>query len=90
MIGPTAVALKQTETGWTYGILFNHLISVAGSDHRADVNATFLQPFVARALGKGRTVTINFESTYDWEAPQWNIPFNVSYSQVMKVGQPRC
>lgn len=85
-IGPTAVALKQTETGWTYGFLFNHLVSVTGSDDRADVNATFLQPFVAKALGKGRTVSVNLESTYDWEASQWNIPLNVSYSQVMKVG----
>ncbi len=85
-LGPTAVVLKQTATGWTYGALVNHLASVAGDDDRSDVNATFLQPFLAKALGAGRTVTVNFESTYDWEAEQWNAPFNVSYSKVTKVG----
>src|SRR5688572_22717134 len=29
-IGPTIVALKQTEDGWTYGALWNYLVSVAG------------------------------------------------------------
>ena len=85
-IGPTAVVLKQTEDGWTYGALVNHLVSVAGEDDRADVNSTFLQPFLAKGLGKGRTATINFESTYDWEGEQWNVPLNLMYSKVTKVG----
>lgn len=85
-IGPTAVALKQTATGWTYDALANHLVSVAGNEDRADVKATFIQPFLSKALGRGRTVTLSMESTYDWEASQWNIPVNVSYSQVTKVG----
>lgn len=53
-LGPTAVALKQTETGWTYGALVNQLWSVAGEKDRPKVNAMFLQPFLAKALGKGR------------------------------------
>ena len=53
--GPTAVALKQTAGGWTYGVLVNHLWSFAGDDNRADVNSTFLQPFLAKSLGQGRT-----------------------------------
>jgi hypothetical protein len=44
--GPTAVVLKQ-QKGWTYGALMNHVWSFAGESGRADVNATFLQPFVA-------------------------------------------
>jgi len=43
---PTAVVLKQ-EHGWTYGALANHIWSFAGDDSRADVNATFLQPFLS-------------------------------------------
>src|SRR5688572_7990565 len=43
--GPTAVALKQTANGWTYGALANHVWSFAGDDERADVSSTFLQPF---------------------------------------------
>lgn len=84
--GPTAVALKQTATGWTYGALANHLVSVTGDDNRGDVNATFLQPFVSKSLGMGRTISLNFEGTYDWEAEQWSLPLNISYSRVTKVG----
>jgi hypothetical protein len=85
-IGPTAVVLKQTESGWTYGGLTNYLVSVAGDDDRDDVNALFLQPFLSKALGRGRTVTLNFESTYDFEGDAWNAPFNATYSKVTKIG----
>ena len=85
-IGPTAVVLKQTEEGWTYGALVNYLVSVAGDDDRADVNSMFLQPFLSKGLGKGRTATINLESTYDFEGHAWNIPVNLMYSKVTKIG----
>lgn len=85
-IGPTAVVLKQTESGLTYGALVNYLVSVAGDDDRADVNSAFLQPFLSKGLGKGRTATINLESTYDFEGHAWNVPVNVSYSKVTKIG----
>jgi len=87
--GPTAVALKQTESGWTYGALVNHLWSFAGDNDRADVSSTFLQPFMARGLGQGRTLSFNFESSYDWKAKQWTLPFNLGYSQVSKIGSQR-
>ena len=85
-IGPTIVALKQTHDGWTYGALWNYLVSVAGDDDRADVNSTFLQPFLAKAFPGGRTVTVNFESSYDFEGEHWNVPVNVIYSKVTKIG----
>lgn len=85
-LGPTAVALKQTESGWTYGALINQLWSVAGADDRSDVNAMFLQPFLTKAIGQGRTITLNAESTYDWEREQWTIPINLGYSKVSKLG----
>lgn len=85
-IGPTAVVLKQTESGLTYGALVNYLVSVAGDDDRADINSMFLQPFLSKGLGKGRTATINLESTYDFEGHAWNVPVNLSYSKVTKVG----
>ncbi len=85
-IGPTAVVLKQTAAGWTYGALVNYLVSVAGDDDRADINSMFLQPFLSKGLGKGRTVTVNLESTYDFEGDAWNIPLNLSYSKVTKIG----
>jgi len=85
-LGPTAVALKQTADGWTYGALANHIWSVAGDDARADVNATFVQPFLSKGIGQGRTLTVNTESTYDWERKQWTIPVNFMYSKITKFG----
>jgi hypothetical protein len=84
--GPTIVVLKQVH-GWTYGALANHLADVAGTGrHRADISSTFVQPFVSKAYSGGRTLTFNLESSYDWKASQWTVPFNVQYAKVTKVG----
>jgi len=83
--GPTAVLLKQ-EHGWTYGVLANHIWSFAGESSRADVNATFLQPFLAFTTKTYTTFTLNTESTYDWENSQWTVPLNVMVSQLVKIG----
>ncbi len=85
-IGPTAVVLKQ-ENGWTYGALANHLWSFAGNDNRADVNATFLQPFLSYTTKSITTFTLNSESTYDWEGEQWTVPVNAIVSQLVKFGK---
>jgi hypothetical protein len=87
--GPTAIALKQTAGGWTYGALINQLWSFAGDGDRLDVSSMFLQPFLAKAIGKGRTLTVNIESSYDWKAGQWTVPVNMSYSKVGKIGNQR-
>lgn len=84
--GPSALVLQQTETGWTMGALVNHIESFAGSDNRADISSTFLQPFLAKQFKGGRTLTLNSESTYDWESEQWTVPINVVYSKVTKIG----
>ncbi len=84
--GPSALVLKQTEAGWSIGALVNHIESFAGSDNRADVSNTFLQPFLAKQFKGGRTLTFNSESTYDWENEQWTVPINVMYSKVTKIG----
>lgn len=84
--GPTAVALKQ-EDGWTYGALMNHLWSFSGDSDRTDVDATYMQPFLAYTTAKFTTFTINTESTYDWEGNDWSVPVNLMASQLFKVGQ---
>ncbi|BCT93204.1 hypothetical protein LYSHEL_22270 [Lysobacter helvus] len=86
-IGPSVLALKQTHGGWTYGVLANHLWSVAGADDRADVSSTFLQPFLAKGLSGGRTISLNAESSYDWKSEHWNVPLNLGYSKVTRWGQ---
>ena len=84
-VGPSVLALKQ-DHGWTYGILANHIWSVAGDSDRAEVSSTFLQPFLARQFSGARTLTVNLESTYDWYGSTWNIPMNLMYSKVTKWG----
>jgi len=84
-LGPTAVALKQTH-GFTYGILANHIWSVAGDSDRSDISATYLQPFFAYTTKTFTSFTINTESTYDWEDDQWSVPINLMVSQVLKIG----
>ena len=83
--GPTAVALKQ-QGPWTYGALANHLWSFAGSDNRADVDATFLQPFLSYTTPTAWSLALNTESTYDWEGEQWSVPVNLIVTKVTKVG----
>jgi hypothetical protein len=83
--GPTAVVLTQ-QSGWTIGILANHIWSYAGDSDRADVNSTFLQPFIAYTTKDAWTYTLNTESTYDWVANQWSVPVNFLVTKLLKVG----
>jgi hypothetical protein len=84
-IGPTAVTLKQ-EHGWTYGMLANHIWSVAGDSNRQDISTTFLQPFLAFTTKTYTSFGVNTESTYDWEAEQWSVPLNFMVTQLFKIG----
>jgi len=85
-LGPTALALKQ-ENGWTYGVLANHIWSVAGKSNRADVNATFIQPFLSYSTRDAWTYSINTESTYDWNGNSWSIPINPFISKLVRFGK---
>jgi hypothetical protein len=82
--GPTAVFLKQTD-GWTCGMLANQIWSFGNSNEQ--VSATYIQPFVAYTTKMHTTVALNSESSYDWEAEQWSIPFNLMVSQLVKIGE---
>jgi len=84
-LGPTGVALKQ-QGPWTFGLLTNHIWSVAGDDDRADINATFLQPFVSYVTKTKTTLAVQTESTYDWENEAWSVPLIVQAAQMFKVG----
>ena len=84
-LGPTAVALKQVGP-WTVGGLVNHIWSVAGEDGRADINATFLQPFVAYVTRTKTTFGLNVEASYDWFDNQWTVPVNGTVAQMLKIG----
>ena len=80
--GPTIVLLKQTGS-WTVGLLANQVWDTSGP---ADISSMYLQPFVVKGLGKGRTVSLNSESTYDFKSKKWTVPFNLSFNKVSKWG----
>jgi hypothetical protein len=84
-LGPTAVVLTQ-QSGWTYGMLLNHLWSVAGNGSRDDVSATFMQPFLTYTTQTFTTFGINTETTYDWEHHQRIVPINWFAQQLLKIG----
>jgi len=84
--GPTGVALRQ-QGPWTYGMLFNHVWSFAGESSRAEVNRTFLQPFVSYTTKTFTSFGLNTESNYDWRQSQWLVPINVTVQQLLKVGK---
>jgi hypothetical protein len=87
-IGPTALALKQ-QNGTTYGVLINHIWSFAGDDERADVNSTFIQPFLSHTTKEAWTFGLNLESTYDWDAEAWSVPINATVSKLVRFGEQR-
>lgn len=84
-VGPTAVLLKQAGPV-TVGILANQIWSVAGSDSRADVSQAFVQPFVSYITPSAATFSVNAEASHNWKSEQWNVPVNVSVSQLTHFG----
>ncbi|WP_192870738.1 transporter [Agaribacterium haliotis] len=83
-LGPTAVVLKQ-EHGWTYGMLVNQLLDVAGDDDRESVNETFLQPFAGYTWHTATSLFLNSESIIDWENDTQSVPVNLMLSQVVPI-----
>jgi len=83
--GPTAVVLKQS-SGWTYGVLANHIWSYAGEDRFPRVSATFVQPFLSYQWHDSTTLAVQTESSYDWVGRQWTVPVDLLISHVYKLG----
>jgi hypothetical protein len=81
--GPTIVVLQQV-SGWTYGVLTNYIKSFAGWKDEA-VSASFIQPFLSYTFASHTTLSLNSESTYDWEHKDWSVPLNVMASQLVTV-----
>ncbi|EEE43316.1 hypothetical protein [Roseibium alexandrii] len=84
--GPTGVVLFQ-KGPWTYGGLANHLWGAVETRSNApDLNATFLQPFVAYTTSDAWTFSINSELTYNWAESELSGPVNVGVSKLLSVG----
>jgi hypothetical protein len=84
--GATFVVLKQSK-GWTVGALANHIWSVAGSNERDNISATYMQPFINYTWPTSVSVGLDTESTYNWVAKEWTVPINGSVSRVVKIGK---
>lgn len=80
--GVTGVALTQRGP-WTVGGLANHIVDINGD---TDINATFLQPFLSYTSPTAWSYTVNSESTYDWEAKDWSVPFNFTVTKLTRFG----
>jgi hypothetical protein len=87
-LGPTGIVLKQ-QGPVTYGVLANHVWSVAGDDERSAVVQSFLQPFYAYTFPSSTVLSINAEAAYNWKTDQWTAPINFGVSHLYKVGEQR-
>jgi hypothetical protein len=87
-LGPTGVGLKQ-HGPWTYGAIANHIWGVKerGDDDRRDVNATYVQPFLAYTTPTAWTYSANVEATYDWRGEDWGVPINVLATKLLRLGK---
>ena len=85
--GPTAVVLKQSGP-WTYGALWNQVWSFSGDPARADVSQMFFQPFLAYQATHTVTLTVQSESTANWEADEdtWTVPINFLVAKLSSFG----
>ena len=84
-VGPTVIVLQQ-KNGWTYGLLMNQIWSVAGDAERADVNQMYLQPFLTYNWKSGAGLTVNSETTFNWEANSTNSYINILAGGLTKMG----
>ena len=84
-IGPSAVALIQ-KGPITYGALVNHIWSLFGDSDRPDVNATFIQPFLAKNFAGGYALAVNTELLQNWELDSTIGYVHLVGSKVTKLG----
>jgi len=84
--GPTGIVLRQ-DGGWTYGLLASHTWSFAGTEGRASVNSTFLEPFLTYTTKTYTTLGVFTESAYNWTEGKWSVPVEAMASQVLMVGK---
>ena len=83
-VGPSGVVLYQ-DGPWTFRTLVGHISSYAGDDDRADVNSTFLDPYLAYTTKDAWTVSVGTEMTRDWGAEQWTIPIDLEVNKLVTI-----
>jgi hypothetical protein len=73
---------------WTIGTLWNQVWSFSGNPDRAGVNQMFLQPFLSYQATRSVTLTLQSETTANWEVDEgrWTVPINVIASKLSSFG----
>ncbi|GAB6905211.1 hypothetical protein JCM12296A_10460 [Desulfosarcina cetonica] len=84
--GPAAVLLTMRGP-WTMGLLANHVWSFAGDSDRSDISNTLIQPFVSHTWSNAWTLSVQCESTYNWETEDWSVPVNAAVSKLVYWGK---
>jgi len=81
------VVLEQSGA-WTIGALWNQVWSFSRNPARADVNQMFLQPFLSYQATKTLTLTLQSETTANWEVSdgRWTVPINFIASKLSSFG----
>lgn len=86
-MGPTGIFLFETPK-WTFGLLANHVWSVAGGGVSGDkgyTSMTTAQPFISYNLSAGWSVSFNAESTYDWKSEVLLVPLDLQLGKVLRL-----
>ncbi len=84
--GPTAVALT-VRGPLTVGMLANHIWSYGGDSDRDDIRSSLFQPFAAYTWPSAWTVSLQSETTYNWESEKWSVPVNLGASKLVNWGK---
>ncbi len=88
-MGPTGVVLLRKGHA-NFGLLGNHLWSVAGSSNRGYVSQTYAQTFITYTTKKAWTYATTSYDTYDWNAGRWTAIVNpIRVSKLVKLGSQR-
>ncbi|MCJ8162065.1 transporter [Acinetobacter zhairhuonensis] len=81
-LGPTGVVLKQVDS-WTFGLLANHIWAVDHKDNAEGISSSFIQPFMSYTYPSSLTLSLNSETTYDWNSEDATIPINFTATKIV-------
>lgn len=85
-LGPTGAIVWQPPGPWTVGILVRHQWSVGGNATDADINETYLQPFLSYTTPDAWTLGINSEAFYYWTDDEASVPINLALTKLYRLG----
>ncbi|MDR4493977.1 MAG: neuromedin U [Nitrospirales bacterium] len=91
-VGPT-LAVVSIPDPWVVGAIIRNLWSVAGDDHRLEVNLFLIEPFVNFNFSNGWYLTSTPPITANWEAEdkrnRWTVPIGGGVGKVIFRGEKR-